>query len=162
MTEPHSLHDFKNQVAVITGGASGIGLATARRLSGLGARIVLVGRDPEKGQAAAQSLVNAVFARADLTQADQVQALAARLADQQGPVRYLVNAAGVFSPKAFVEHTAQDYDRYLDINRGTFFLTQGLVRQMIAAGKGGAIVNVGSMWAHQAVKLTPSSAYSMA
>nr|WP_316639954.1 SDR family oxidoreductase [uncultured Roseateles sp.] len=160
MTLP--LHDFKNQTAVITGGASGIGLATARRLSGLGARVVLVGRDLEKGQAAAQSLDNAVFARADLTQADQVQALAARLADEQGPVRYLVNAAGVFSPKSFVDHTVQDYDRYLDINRGTFFLTQALVRQMIATGNGGAIVNVGSMWAHQAVKLTPSSAYSMA
>ncbi|MBT9456182.1 MAG: SDR family oxidoreductase [Burkholderiaceae bacterium] len=162
MKTPSSLHDFKDQTAVITGGASGIGLATARRLSDRGARVVLVGRDAEKGRAAAQSLANAVFERADLARVDQVQALAARLADQHGPVRYLVNAAGAFSPKAFVEHTLQDYDRYLDINRGTFFLTQGLVRRMIAAGKGGAIVNVGSMWAHQAVKLTPSSAYSMA
>jgi NAD(P)-dependent dehydrogenase (short-subunit alcohol dehydrogenase family) len=77
-------------------------------------------------------------------------------------VRYLVNNAGVFSPKPFVEHTREDYDRYLDIVRGSFFLTQAVAKQMIAQGLGGAIVNVGSMWAHQAIKATPSSAYSMA
>lgn len=162
MNQDLASHDFKDQTVVITGGASGIGLATARRLAGLGARVVLVGRDPAKGRAAAQALDNATFEGADLAVADQVQALQVRLAERHGAARYLVNAAGVFAPKPFVDHTAADYDRYLDINRGTFFLTQGLVRRMVAAGHGGAIVNVGSMWAHQAVKLTPSSAYSMA
>jgi NAD(P)-dependent dehydrogenase (short-subunit alcohol dehydrogenase family) len=81
------------------------------------------------------------------------------------PVRWLVNSAGVFSPKPFVEHTVADHDAYLDLNRGSFFITQGVVRGMLARGEGAqgaAIVNVGSMWAHQAVKATPSSAYSMA
>ena len=75
-------------------------------------------------------------------------------------VDYLVNASGIFGPKPFLEHTLEDYNAYLDLNRGFFFLTQGVARLMKAQG-GGAIVNVGSMWAKQAVKATPSSAYSM-
>lgn len=74
----------------------------------------------------------------------------------------LVNGAGVFAPKPFLEHTVDDYDRYHDINRGTFFLTQAVARAFAARGEGGAIVNIGSMWARQAVQATPSSAYSMA
>jgi NAD(P)-dependent dehydrogenase (short-subunit alcohol dehydrogenase family) len=91
-----------------------------------------------------------------------MQALGQQLASDFPGLRYLVNGAGVFSPKPFVDHTPDDYDRYLDTARGTFFLTQSIVRGMVAAGQGGAIVNVGSMWAHQAIKATPSSAYSMA
>ena len=76
-------------------------------------------------------------------------------------VKYLVNAAGIFSPKAFLEHTEKDYDAYMDLNRGLFFVTQQAAKNMVANG-GGAIVNIGSMWAHQAIKATPSSAYSAA
>jgi NAD(P)-dependent dehydrogenase (short-subunit alcohol dehydrogenase family) len=153
---------FQNQTAVITGGASGIGLATARRLAALGARTVLVGRDADKGRAAADGVPGASFLQADLTRPAAVDALGRQLASDFPGVRYLVNNAGVFSPKPFVEHTAADYDRYLDITRGSFFLTQAVVRAMLTGGQGGAIVNVGSMWAQQAIKATPSSAYSMA
>ncbi len=73
----------------------------------------------------------------------------------------LDEAAGIFSPKAFVEHTRKDYDAYMNLNRATFFITQQVAQNMIANG-GGAIVNIGSMWGHQAIKATPSSAYSMA
>jgi NAD(P)-dependent dehydrogenase (short-subunit alcohol dehydrogenase family) len=153
---------FDAQTVVITGGASGIGLATARRLSLQGARTVLIGRDAEKGRTAVSGLVNATFLAADLTRPDEVAALGQRLLSDFPGVRHLVNNAGVFSPKPFVDHTADDYARYQDIARGSFFLTQSLVHAMLKAGNGGAIVNVGSMWAHQAVKATPSSAYSMA
>lgn len=51
---------------------------------------------------------------------------------------------------------------YHDINKGTFFITQAVVKNMIQNGKPGAIVNIGSMWAKQAIQATPSSAYSMA
>ena len=74
----------------------------------------------------------------------------------------LVNAAGVFKPLPFLEHTAADYDGYLELNRAMFLLTQTAARAMVAGGRGGAIVNIGSMWARQAVAATPSSAYSMA
>ncbi len=83
------------------------------------------------------------------------------IGDEMKDVKCLVNAAGVFSPKAFLEHTSEDYDAYMDLNKATFFVTQQVTKNMAANG-GGAVVNVGSMWAHQAIKATPSSAYSMA
>ncbi len=75
-------------------------------------------------------------------------------------IDYLVNASGIFGPKPFLDHTLEDYNAYLDLNRGFFFLTQAVAQKMKATN-GGSIVNVGSMWAKQAVKATPSSAYSM-
>jgi NAD(P)-dependent dehydrogenase (short-subunit alcohol dehydrogenase family) len=73
-----------------------------------------------------------------------------------------VNAAGVFAPKPFTEHTPADYDSYMNtIARGTFLASQAVVASMTERG-GGSIVNVGSMWALQAVGATPSSAYSAA
>ena len=67
-----------------------------------------------------------------------------------------------FFPKAFTEHEMADYDMYMSINRATFFITRDVVRNMVNAGIQGAIVNIGSMWAQQAIGATPSSAYSMA
>ena len=67
---------------------------------------------------------------------------------------------GIFGPKPFLDHTVEDYDSYLDLNRGFFFITQAAAKKMKETN-GGSIVNVGSMWAKQAVKATPSSAYSM-
>lgn len=153
---------LRNETVVITGGASGIGFAVAERLVGAGAHAVLVGRDPKKGAAAVERLPSARFVQLDLAQRDAIAHASEQLAAELPHTRYLVNGAGVFTPKPFLDHSSADYDRYLDISRGAFFITQALVRRMIAGGAGGAIVNIGSMWAHQAVKATPSSAYSMA
>jgi NAD(P)-dependent dehydrogenase (short-subunit alcohol dehydrogenase family) len=76
-------------------------------------------------------------------------------------ISYLVNAAGYFKPKSYIEHTVADYDLYHELNKSTFFITQVVTKKMIENG-GGNVVNIGSMWAKQAVKATPSSAYSMA
>jgi hypothetical protein len=97
----------------------------------------------------------------DLSQSDDVAALVADIDTEARHIYYLVNAAGTFNPKPFLEHTESDYDSYHDLNRASFFITQAVARNMVRHG-GGAIVNVGSMWAKQAVKATPSSAYSMA
>ncbi len=153
--------DFSGKQAVVVGGFSGIGKATARLLAQHGAKVLIVGRDAEKGARVAAELPRTSFLRADITRDEEVDSLAAALRRDYADTSLLVNAAGVFSPKAFLEHTRADYDRYLDITRGTFFLTQAVAQAMIASG-GGAIVNVGSMWAQQAIKATPSSAYSMA
>lgn len=156
------MSEFQKQTVIINGGTSGIGLAVAQQLAAAGARTVLIGRDPAKGEQASLGVEGSTYIRCDLTDAPAVQEIGGELASRFPQARYLLNAAGVFSPKPFVDHDTTDYDRYHDINRGTFFLTQGVVRRMTAAGQGGAIVSVGSMWARQAIKATPSSAYSMA
>jgi NAD(P)-dependent dehydrogenase (short-subunit alcohol dehydrogenase family) len=97
----------------------------------------------------------------DLDDPDAVTNLCNEIPARSAPLRCLVKAAGTFLPTAFLDHMPEDYDRYLALNRSTFFLTQSVARNMKTHG-GGAIVNVGSMWAKQAVKATPSSAYSMA
>jgi NAD(P)-dependent dehydrogenase (short-subunit alcohol dehydrogenase family) len=155
---------FSDKQVLIVGGGSGIGLESAKLLVDAGAVVTLVGRSQEKLAGARETLgvPDKVHTfRCDLQSKDEVDTLVRHVADEMKGIKYLVNAAGVFSPKSFLEHTHEDYNVYLDINRGIFFLTQQVARNMVANG-GGAIVNVGSMWAHQAVKATPSSAYSMA
>lgn len=147
--------------ALIIGGSSGIGLQAARLLKARGLSPVIVGSSADKLAAASASLGGAETIVADLTNTAAVAALVARIEGEVTHIAALVNAAGVFFPKPFLDHSEADYDRYMALNRATFLLTQAVARNMKAHG-GGAIVNVGSMWAKQAVKATPSSAYSMA
>ncbi|MEM7039268.1 MAG: SDR family oxidoreductase [Bacteroidota bacterium] len=139
----------------MVGGTSGIGLATAEQLLAQGAQVHIVGRSPEK-VAAREGLV---AHKTDISNTDQLQALIGNI-EALDRIDFLVNASGIFGPKPFLDHSLADYDSYLDLNRGFFFLTQAVAKKMKATG-GGSIVNVGSMWAKQAVKATPSSAYSM-
>jgi NAD(P)-dependent dehydrogenase (short-subunit alcohol dehydrogenase family) len=83
------------------------------------------------------------------------------LSEQHSDATLLVNAAGFFIPKPFLDYEAQDYDAYMELNHALFFLTQTVVASMIARGDGGSIVNIGSMWAHQALGVTPSTGHSM-
>jgi NAD(P)-dependent dehydrogenase (short-subunit alcohol dehydrogenase family) len=157
--------EFKHQQALIIGGSSGIGRAVAEILLKQGTIVTIVGRNLAKLQATAADLEQYGTIQtwqADISDRQDTSRLVDRIAAELPNVRYLVNAAGVFLPKSFLEHSAADYDRYLNLNYGTFFATQQVVRQMVQQQAGGAIVNVGSMWAHQAVLATPSSAYSMA
>jgi NAD(P)-dependent dehydrogenase (short-subunit alcohol dehydrogenase family) len=141
-----------------------MGLETARLLVHAGASVTIVGRRLEKLKTARETFDvpdRVLIHRCDLTKQDELSGLMRHLRDEMKAVKYLVNAAGVFAPKAFLEHTGEDYDAYLDLTRAVFFVTQQVAKNMVANG-GGAIVNVGSMWAHQAIKATPSSAYSLA
>lgn len=150
--------------ALIVGGSSGIGFATAKLLLQQHIPAVIIGRSQHKLDAARRELAafGAVESlKADLYDPNDVRQLVAYVNDPEHPVRYLVNAAGTFKPTPFLDHDARDYNLYLDLNRATFFITQAVAKNMAANG-GGAIVNIGSMWAKQAIKATPSSAYSMA
>ncbi|WP_255950751.1 SDR family NAD(P)-dependent oxidoreductase [Streptomyces odontomachi] len=157
--------EFEGKKLVAIGGASGMGLKTAQNVIEKGGSAVIIGRPGRKLDDAVANLSRSGSAwsiAADLTKWDQVVEAQRQLAQNHSDATLLVNSAGFFLPKPFVDHEVVDYDSYHDLNRSTFFLTQTVVRGMIDGGRGGAIVNVGSMWAHQALAATPSSAYSMA
>lgn len=150
--------------ALIIGGSKGMGLETATRLADQGIDLILVGRDKAALEAAKGLLGPEVEVQAvsvDLYDRNAVQALAAQFAEEKRHLRYLVNAAGYFNPVPFLEHTRQDYQAYMGLNEAIFFLSQACAQNMKTHG-GGSIVHIGSMWAKQAIKATPSSAYSMA
>lgn len=154
--------DTPQTLSVIIGGSSGMGLATAKLLAARGQTVVLVARDRDRLGAAARQIDGVVETiAADLADPEAVRSLAAHFDRERRPIGHLVNAAGYFFPKPFLEHGEEDYDVYAGLNRAIFFTTQAVARNMKRNG-GGSIVNIGSMWARQAVKATPSSAYSMA
>lgn len=155
---------FADQKLIVVGGTSGIGKAVARNVLAQGGSVVLIGRQTAKLQAAVADLAPSgpvVGEQADITHPEDRRALTERLIQDHADATLLVNAAGVFFPKSFLEHTEADYDLYSDLNKGTFFITQAIAGNIINQAKPGAIVNVGSMWAKQAIQATPSSAYSM-
>jgi NAD(P)-dependent dehydrogenase (short-subunit alcohol dehydrogenase family) len=157
--------DFEGKKIVVIGGTSGIGLKTAENVIAEGGSAVIVGRPGRKLDDAVTSLSRSGTASsiaADLTDWEQVVEAQKQLAENHADATLLVNAAGLVRLKPFLDYEVADYDSYHDLNRATFFLTQTIVRGMIAGGQGGAIVNVGAMWAHQALAATPSSAFSMA
>ena len=153
-----------SSTALIIGGSTGMGKASAKRLLERGIAVHLVARNEEK-LAAAKDELSALgpvtTSSVDLYDEAAVDAFIQELESSGAAIRYLVNAAGYFNPLPFLDHQKKDYDAYHDLNRSTFFITQAVAQGMKDQG-GGAIVNIGSMWAKQAVKATPSSAYSMA
>lgn len=149
------MKEFENKVALVIGGTSGIGNATTNALLEGGATVHVVGRNTNK----IADTDNLVKHTANIANTNDVTDLIAKI-DSLDHLDYLVNASGIFGPKPFLDHTMEDYNSYLDLNRGFFFITQSAAKKM-KSSNGGAIVNVGSMWAKQAVKATPSSAYSM-
>ncbi|MEM6803316.1 MAG: SDR family oxidoreductase [Bacteroidota bacterium] len=149
------MSEFQNKTALIIGGTSGIGRASTQLLLEKGATVHIIGRNPDK----IADAPNLHKHQVDITSKADVEALIAKIG-QLANLDYLINSSGIFGPKPFLDHSPEDYDSYLDLNRGFFFITQAAARKMKESG-GGSIVNVGSMWAKQAVKATPSSAYSM-
>ena len=155
---------IQQPLALIVGGSSGMGLATARLLLARDVTTVIAGNSLgklETAQRELSSLGTVEMLQANLYESNDIQRIIAFAEDHSRHITYLVNAAGYFKPTPFLDHTAKDYDAYLDLNRALFFISQAVATNMAANG-GGSIVHIGSMWAQQAIKATPSSAYSMA
>lgn len=156
---------FAGQKLVVVGGSSGMGRQTAADVVAAGGSAVVIGHDRAKVDETVQTLGktgSAAGIAADLTDRDQVERVCRQLADEHADATLLVNAAGIFIPKPFLEHDGAAYDSYFELNRAIFFLTQTVVQGMVDQERGGSIVNIGSMWAHQAIGATPSAAYSAA
>jgi NAD(P)-dependent dehydrogenase (short-subunit alcohol dehydrogenase family) len=159
--------EFQDKVVVIPGGGGGIGKAAAARFLEEGAKVVLNSRR--------QSVLDA--ARAELDPAgERVETFAGDASDPAvareligaavkrfGRVDVLVNSTGIFRPTPFLDQTEDEMEEALNsILRPTFYVSQAAARAMVEQGDGGAIVNVGSMWAVDAIAATPTSAYSAA
>jgi len=151
-------------LAIIIGGSSGIGLETAKLLAKEGNDILVVGRNENQLESAVEA-IGAAGAKVEKRSLDlynnlQVNEFLREIGDEPRHIKHLGNAAGYFTPIPFLEHQSDDYDKQINLNKAFFFVTQAIVKNMKVHG-GGSIVNIGSMWAHQAIKATPSSAYSM-
>lgn len=150
------------KTALIIGGNSGMGKATALQLAAEGVEVHIVGRTTSKlneAKSEIEKVGKVIVYQVNISNTAEVNAFIDTL-NSIIRIDYLVNTSGIFGPKPFLDHTLEDYDSYLDLNRGFFFITQAVAKKMKENG-GGSIVNVGSMWAKQAIKATPSSAYSM-
>jgi NAD(P)-dependent dehydrogenase (short-subunit alcohol dehydrogenase family) len=155
--------DFEGRKLIAVGGSSGMGRQSAEDVVATGGSAVIIGRSQARVDETVSALAQngkAWGITADLADRDDVKRVQDTLAAEHSDATLLVNSAGFFIPKPYLEYDDADYDSYLELARSAFFITQTVTRGMIAAG-GGAIVNVGSMWAHQAIGATPSTAYSM-
>lgn len=157
---------MNTNTALMIGGSSGIALDTAKRLAQRGIDLILVARNQEQLDVAKfdiEKLSDVIVETVSLDLYDRaaVNIFISKIENDDRHIKYLVNAAGYFNPVSFLEHTLKDYKIYMDLNEAIFFVTQAVAKNM-RKNNAGAIVNIGSMWGKQAIKATPSSAYSMA
>ena len=138
-------HRLEGKSAVITGGASGIGLATARRLAAEGARVVIADVSEEQGTAAAQE-VDGLFVRTDVTDAKSVEELFQRTHDEYGSVDVAFNNAGI-SPNddASITETGIDaWKRVQDVNLTSVFHCCKYALEHMRRQRSGSIINTAS------------------
>lgn len=130
---------------VVTGGASGIGQATAGRFLEEGCAVCVIDRSADARARVAQELPQLTAAiAADVSQFDQVQAAFTEAVDRMGSVDVLINNAGISIRHDFLEITPEEWDEVLNVNlRGVFFMAQAAARHMMDKGSG-VILNTGS------------------
>jgi 2-deoxy-D-gluconate 3-dehydrogenase len=147
------LMNLSGKVAIVTGGAMGIGYAIASRLVEAGAKVLVADKDAAAAVAAAEKL-GALSCVTDVSDQAQVEAMVAKAVSEFGGVDILVNNAGIYPTKLVMEATKEDFEKTIHVNLiGAFFAAKAAAKQMIAQGKGGKIINITSIDA-----LHPSSA----
>lgn len=145
------MHSLKDKVALVTGSGNGLGAEIAVRMAEAGAQVVVNNvRDEAGAQATLRRIQDAgeqaIYTRADVAQAADVQRLVASCIEAFGRIDILINNAGLQPVKPLMEITPEDWDSVVEANlRGTFLCTQYAAREMIRQGDGGAIVNISSI-----------------
>jgi len=139
-----------NQVALITGGTSGIGEATALVFAREGARVAITGRNEKRGHAVTEGVLQAggkaIFLRTDVRKAVECERAVKETVKAFGRLDILFNNAGIFYPHDTLECSEEEWDEQIDINlKGTFLMSKCALPGMIAQGRG-VIVNNSSGW----------------
>ncbi|GAB3574438.1 glucose 1-dehydrogenase [Spirosoma luteolum] len=141
---------FKDKVCIVTGATSGIGRATAERLGDEGAKVLIVGRDEERGKEVVDYIIgkgsDALFVDLDLSDGHRIEAVVRQVVDRWGKVDVLVNDAAMMTFDAVADLGVDDWDRVQSVNLRSVFL---FCKYVIPHINGGAIVNVSSVHAHQ-------------
>lgn len=150
MSKSTEILNLEKKVAVITGGASGIGLAAAEMLAEFGAKAVIVDINESQGSQAADRIRSnggqAAFYRCDVTLADSCRTVVEQIVSDQGRIDILFNNAGVIRRKTVVDLEESDWDLVMDVSlKGAFLLSKYVIPHM-AKGGGGSIINTGSGW----------------
>ena len=144
------MQSFEGRAVVVTGGSRGIGLGIAHAFARAGARVLIVGRDPDRAAAAADSLTSATgtsvaHLAADLRSAAGCRQMAARAADELGGVDVLCANAGIYPERLLVDMTEDDFDTVLDTNlRSTVFAVQACI-PALAHSRHGRVVLISSI-----------------
>jgi len=151
MSSIQQLMDLSKEVAIVTGGAKGIGLGIVRQLHEAGATLVVADLDIKAADQIAQELngkraKSAIAVRADVSISSDVQMLVSRSIQEFGYVSVLVNNAGIFPNQPLATMTESDFMRVQDVNlRGVFLMTKAVSEQMIKKENGGKIINITSI-----------------
>ncbi len=141
---------LRDKVSLIVGGTSGIGLATARIFSREGSKVVIVGRNPEKGEAAANQINkgdgSAIFVRADASRAEDAERIARLTIKEYGKLDVLFNNAGIVLIRKIVEMTEDEWDRMMAVNLKSVFLVSKFAIPLMEEQGGGSIINTSSIF----------------
>ena len=137
---------LEKKIAIVTGGAQGIGRAIAGRYAAEGATVAIADIDKPAAERAAATIGHDAYAVAlDVTDAASIASLVETVVGRSGGIDILVNNAAVFDLAPVVEVTQQSFDKLFDVNvKGTFFTLQAVAAHMIERGKGGKIINMAS------------------
>jgi NAD(P)-dependent dehydrogenase (short-subunit alcohol dehydrogenase family) len=153
---------FAGRRALITGGASGIGFATASRIIAEGGEVGVIDLDPEGLRRSRNDLKLQFAQRCDVRHPGEVEAAVDAAARALGgPIDVLVNAAGVYRIQPLIDLAPEEWDHVFAVNlRGTYLACRAVGRRMIATGNGGSIVNLSSIAALVADAHEPAAHYN--
>jgi acetoin reductase-like protein len=148
---------LQDKVAIVTGGAQGIGEAIVRAFAAEGARVVIADVAQDKAGALAQDIGNnALAVRLDVRDPASIDATVKAAVERFGGIDILVNNAAVFDMQPLLEATEASFDRQFAINvKGLFFMLQAVAKQMVEQGRGGKIINMSSQAGRRGEPLLP-------